>query len=165
VKKVKIVLLVLVLAAVGFLMWKHFFPNEEKRVRKMLDTLQKEVSVPEKSKNFAKLTAADSIAGFFMPNAEIDVDVPDLGHHTISGRAEIVQIALAAQSQLPGLRMEFSDIAIQIDSGKQTAHVELTVKVAVPRQREMAMQDVRFSLEKYDGNWRIAKAQTVRAFK
>lgn len=164
-KKLINLLLLAALITVGVLMWLHFFPNEEKRVRKMLSNLAQDVSVPEKSKIIANALASDSIAGYFTPDAEIDVNVPELGQHTINGRQEIVQIAMAARAQLPGLRVEFSDTAIKVDPSKETATVELTAKVNIPGQREIGMQDVRLSLKKYDGDWRIAKAETVKAFK
>ena len=163
VKYFKTAILLAALVLLGVLLWRHYFPNEEKLIRKMLSGLAQDISIPKKG--FANLTAADSIAGYFTPDAEIDVDAPELGHHTINGRQEIVQAALAARTQLPGLRVEFGDTVIKIDASKETATVELTVKVTQTGQRDFEMQDVRMSLLKYNGDWRIAKAKTVKAFK
>ena len=165
VKYFKTAVLLAALVLLGVLLWRHYFPNNEKLIRKMLSGLAQDISVPEKSKTFAKLTAADSVPSYFTPDAEIDVDMPEIGRHTINGRQEIAQTALAAQTQLPGLRVEFRDVAIRIDVTKETATSELTAKVTLPGQREFEMQVVRLSLSKYNGDWRIAKAETVRAFK
>lgn len=164
-KYFKTAILLAALVLLGVLLWRHYFPNEEKLIRKMLSGLAQDISVPENSKNFAKLTAADSVPGYFTPDAEIDAEVPDHDRLTFNGRQEIAQAALVAHTQLPGLRVELNDVAIRIAPDKQTATVELTVKVTLPGQREIGMQDVRFSLSKYNGDWRIAKAETVKAFK
>lgn len=162
-KKVVNLLLLAALIAVGILMWRHFFPNEEKRVRKMLSSLAEDISDSKKKSLITNAVAVDSIASYFTPDAEIDGDIPEFGHISISGRPEIVNAAIGARAL--GARVEFGDIAIKIEPGKETATVELTVKVIVPGQREIEMQDARLSLKKYDGDWRIAKAETVRAFK
>ena len=164
-KYFKTAILLAALAFLGVLIWRHYFPDEEKLIRKMLSSLAQDISVPASSKNFAKLTAADSVPGYFTPDAEIDAEVPERGRLTFNGRQEIAQAALVAHTQLSGLKIELNDVAIRIAPDKQTATVELTVKVTQPGQRDFEMQDVQFALIKYNGDWRIAKAETVKAFK
>lgn len=164
-KYFKTIILVAALAFLGVLLWRHYFPNEEKLIRKMISDLAEDASVSEKSKNLAKYVAADSVPGYFTPDAEIDGDAPVLGHFTFNGRQEIANAAAFAQTHFPGLKFAFYDVGVQIAPDKQSATVELTAKVTFPGQREIEMQDVRFSLSKYNGDWRIAKAETVKAFK
>ena len=163
----KTALILAVFSLFGFLFWRHYFPNEEKLIRKKLTGLAQDVSIPATSKDFANLTAANSVASYFTPTAEIEAEAPELGHYTINGRQEIVQLVLATRldPRANGVKVKFKDVVVRVDKSKEIAIVELTARVNQIGQREFEMQDVRLALSKYNGDWRIAKATTVRAFK
>jgi hypothetical protein len=167
VKYFKLVIALAVLAFLGVLLWRHYFPNNEKLIRKMISSLEQDIGRPQTGKTLAELNAANSMASYFTPTAEIEAEIPELGRYTLNGRQEIVQVLVAvrADPRVSGVKVEFKDMVARVDAGKQTATVELTAKVTQTGQRDYGMQDVRLSLSKYNGDWRSAKATTVRAFK
>ncbi len=166
-KYFKLCVAIAVLALLGFLIWRHYFPNNEKLIRKMLSNLEQDISRPQSGKSWSELAAANSIASYFTPTAEIEADIPERGHLSISGRPEIVRFIAATRVDpfASGVKVEFKDVVVRIDANKEGATAELTARVSQAGQRDYGINDVRLSLSKYNGDWRIAKAETVKAFK
>lgn len=161
---INLALLVLV-AGLGVFLWSHFFPNEEKRVRKCLEGLQEAVSF-EAGGSLAG-TAADSerLRSLLAPDVEVEVEMPGGGREAMSGRAEIVQAAMGARQYLRGLKVELLDVAVQVEPGKDRAACSLTAKATQPGDRDYVVQEMRLELVKQDGQWRLRKAAAIRPLK
>ena len=63
---------------------------------------------------------------------------------------------------LSSLSLEFLDPVITISPNKQTAFVNLTVRGKVPNDRDMLVQECKFTLKKVGRSWLIRKVETVK---
>ena len=161
----KTILRILVLLVIGWLLllgYWHFFPGQETRIRRMLGELARVASTPPNSSPLANLAAANELAGFFTKDVEINVDVPGEGRHTFSGREEVMQAAVAARSQSRRVKVEFLDVIVRLQAGKQSAVADLTAKVTQAGERDFDVQELNFRIKKVDGEWRITRVETVR---
>jgi len=162
VKKIFHLILVLVAGVLAFYAYQKFFPSEEKRIRLLLTDLAGVASFSANEKPLTRLASANQLAGFFSANAEINVQLPVEGSRSIQGRDEILQVALAARSNLHGVQVEFLDTIVTLDPERQSATAELTAKITQPGQRDFGVQELKFQLKKIDGAWRIIRLDTVR---
>jgi len=165
VKKIKGIVGVLILLGLGWLGWQHFFPNEEQRIRRMLDGLAEAVSIPAKKSVLGTALAVDKLLVYLAPNIEVVVDLPVEGQHTFTGREEIREAALTAQHNLSGLKVQFLDVTVALAADKQTATVELTVKATQPGAKEFSVQEMKLLLRKEDQQWRVSRAETVKVLR
>ena len=162
---VKTIARIIVLAVIGWMLllgYWHFFPSQETRIRRMFGELARVVSISPNSSPLANLAAANELASFFTKDVEINLDVPGVGRHTFTGREEIIQAAVAARSNSRSVKVEFLDINVKLDAGKESATVDLTAKVTQPAEHDFSVQELKFQLQKVDGEWRIARVDTVR---
>ena len=150
------------LVALGVWLWFVLFPGPEKIIRQRLTKLARTASFSAGEGNLAKLAAAEDIAGYFATNAEINIEVPGRAQHTLAGRAEIRQVALGARERLSGLNVQFPDINITVAPGKQSAVADLTVVVRVAGEPDSIVQEMKFTFQKTDDGWLIARVETVR---
>ena len=157
----RIVLLVLAVALL-VLAYRHWFPNEEQRIRRMLSDVAREACIPANPKPLGNLAAAQKLASFFSPEVEIHVDAPSYGQHTLMGRDEIMQAVLAARANLKNLKVEFLDPNVALDASQESATVELTAKVTHTGERDFGVQELKFQMKRLDGQWRINRVETVR---
>ena len=72
------------------------------------------------------------------------------------------QAALGARSALSGLKVQFPDINITVAPDKQSAVADLTVEANVAGERDPIVQEMKFTLQKTDGEWLITRVETVR---
>lgn len=165
--KNKIQLIVLLFLAVLclFFLYRHFFPNEEKRVRRRIDALAEAVSIPENPTTTATIAAGDRLRGFLTSDIEVEVDMPDGGRRTFSGRPDIIRAAMAAHASAQGFRVRFFDVNITLGPDAESAIAELTAQVVQKGEEDFTVQELKFTWRKEDNEWRLAKAETVRTLK
>lgn len=151
--------------AFGVLAYRHLFPSDEQRIRRTLSSLAEAACIPADAQPLADLAAVQKLAGYFTLNAEIRVDGPEYGQHTLTGRDEVRQAALAARSNLRNLKVEFLDVNVVVADGKQTATAELTAKVTQKDRRDFGVQELKFQFQKDEDQWRIGRVETVKTLR
>ena len=154
--------LVAALLAFGVWMWTVLFPSPEKVIHKRLVKLASTASFSPDEGNLMRLAGAQSLAGFFATNIEVDINVPGRVQHHLLGREEITQAALGAQSAVSGLDIKFPDINVTVAPDKQFAEADLTVEARVSGERDLIVQEMKFTLQKTDGKWLVTRIETVR---
>jgi hypothetical protein len=162
VKTILRILLLLVIAWLLLLGYWHFFPSEETRIRRRLEGLARAVSTSPNPSPLANLADANEVTGFFARDVEISVEVPGAGRHTFTGREEVIQAAVAARSNSRSVKIEFLDIMVRLQTDKQSAVADLTAKVTQAGERDFEVQELKFQMKKADGDWQIARVETVR---
>jgi hypothetical protein len=149
------------LVALGVWLWFILFPSPEKVIRRRLTELARTVSSSANESDLTRLAAARSVAGFFAATVELNVDLPELGQRTMD-REEITQVALMGRSRAGGLRVKFPDINITVAPDQQSAVADLTVEANISGERDSIVREMKFTLQKTDGQWLITRVETVR---
>jgi hypothetical protein len=148
--------------ALGVWFWFVLFPSPEKVIRKQLVKLARDVSFSPDESNLAKLAGAQRLADFFSTNVEVNIDVPEHEQHSLVGRDEIIQAALASRSTANGLIVKFPDVNVTIAPDKQSATADVTLEATISGEHDAIVQEVKFTFEKTEGKWLIKKVETVR---
>jgi len=156
------VLSVAALVAVGVWLWTVLFPSPEKVIRQRLATVAKRASFAPDEGTLARLADAESLAGYFSTNVEIDLDVPGRFQLTITGRDEVTQHAAAADSMVSSLSVKFLDVTLTIGPDKQSAVADFTVEARAGGDPDLIVQEMKFTLRKIDGQWLITRVETIR---
>jgi hypothetical protein len=164
-KRLQTLLLVSVAATCVVVLYQRWFPNDEKLIRRRLDSLATLVSVPEHPTATGNLAAGDRLRDFLTADIELDIEVPGEGRHTVVGRQDILQTVVASRAGLGGLRVQFLDPQVALDPAQPTATADLTVRATQPGQGEFFVQELKLILRKEDRQWRICKVQTMRTLK
>jgi len=155
-----------VLLAVGFLaigvwVWTLVFPSPERVIRKRLTELAKAATVSGNESQLAALLNSQKVAGFFTGDIEINLDVPGNSQQVLNGRDELAQQAMVLRSAVGSMRVEFYDIIVTVAPDKSTAEANLTL-VARPAGRDKIVLELKFRLNKAEGEWRIYRLETVK---
>ena len=157
----RLVLLAAVVA-LGVWLWLVLFPSPEKMIRKKLVQLAQDVSFSSNDGNLSRLMGAQSVAGFFSTNIEVNIDVPGRVQHDFMGRDEITQAALASRSAVSGLNVKFPDVSVTLAPDKQSATAEVTLVATVSGEGDAIVQELKFTFQKMDGQWLITRVETIR---
>lgn len=155
----------LLLAALGvgaFLAYRWFFPPNEALIRRLLTKVVATVTIAPGAGNLERLAAANRLVGFFV--SEVDLRLPDagLGPREIHGDADLREAAVTAFGTVRSLEVQLNDVAVAIGTQRQTATAQIIVTVRVDGAAETHVQELRLTLVKLEGRWRIAKVEPVR---
>ena len=151
-----------ILVALGVWIWVTFFPGPERAIRKRLAQLAQLGSFASNEGALAKGLNTQQLAGFFTPDVQVSVDVPGIQRVKLSGRDNLLTAAMAVRGNLSNLKVDLYDINITFGPDKTTAIVSLTLKVQANGERDFTPQEMKFTMEKVNGEWLIREAETVR---
>jgi hypothetical protein len=157
----RLVLLVALIAA-GVWLWTILFPNPEQIVRKRLTQAAGEASFKSGENPLVSAARAETLAGFFSTNVEIKINVPEFGPRNFAGRDEIMQAAAGARSAFSSLKVEFPDMNITVGPDKLSAVADVAMKVQAAGEKEINVQEMKFTFQKIGGDWLITRVETVR---
>lgn len=161
VKWLRLLLLVIVVA-LGAWAWVALHPSPERLIRRQLEGVARAASFGPGQGYLAKLAGAQRLADFFSTNIEVHIDVPGHQGHTLAGREEIQQAALASRASVQSLTVTFPDVTVIVDSDQESAVADLTLQARVAGEQEMIVQEMKVTLRKINGQWLIIKVETVR---
>lgn len=162
----KIIRFILILVGAGFLAWlayNHFFPNEEKRIRKMFDNLAAAASIPDKKTPLKAFSAISKVQDCFETNVEIKIESQFEGFKgSISGREELMELVKLAWARRNNIKVEFLDITVTVDPSGDSATAMLTAKVTQVGERDFLFQEFEVKLLKHEGDWRIVQITSMK---
>jgi hypothetical protein len=154
--------LLALLCVVGFWIWCVFFPNPEKVIRDRLTKTARLASFSAGQGNISRVAAIEALGNYFTEEIEIKVDVPNYESHTFNRREELMQAALAARSAISSLKVDFPDMKVDLDAGKMSATVDVTLRADINGEKNAVIQELRVFLRKTDGKWLIYRLDTLR---
>ena len=156
------IVLIAVLAGLGFWGWRALFPSPEQVIRKRLTALAQAASFSGKEGTLARLAGAQAVTTFCTPDVEITVDVPGFSRHTFEGNDELLQAVAGARSTGRGFSVQFLDIIVTVAPDQNSATAELTAKGVLSGEKDLYIQELKFCLRKVEGKWLIFRAETVK---
>jgi hypothetical protein len=157
----RLVAVVLIIGA-AIWAWTWFFPSPQKAIRKRLDEVAATASFSANEGQVAKFQNVQKLMSFCTPDIQISIDA--YGQHVTSGsKDELFQATMYARTQLFGsLKLQFVDPVVTFAPNGQTAFVNVTVRGTVPNEKEMMVQECKFTFQKDGRSWLIRKVETVK---
>jgi hypothetical protein len=157
----RLVLLAALIAA-GVWLWTILFPSPEKIIRKRLAQAASEVSFKSGENPLVSAARAETLAGFFSTNVELNINLSEHGRHNFAGRDEIIQAAAGVRSMFGSLKVEFPDMSITVGPDKLSAVADVVVQVQAAGDKDYYVQEMKFTFQKIGGDWLITRVETVR---
>jgi hypothetical protein len=147
-------------AAVGT--WTWFFPSPEKAIRKRLDEVAATASFSANEAPVAKFQNVQKLMSFCAPDIQVSIDA--YGQHvTSASKDELSQATMYARTQLFGsLKLQFIDPVVTFAPNGQTAFVNVTVRGTIPNEKDMMVQECKFTFQKDGRSWLIRRVETVK---
>jgi len=134
-------------------------------IRKQLTELAKAASIGPREGELARVMNSQKLAGFFTPDVEITVDIPGHSLQTISGRDEVMQIAMRAHSTMSNVKVQFVDVSVSVAPDKESATAHLTAKANVPGDDVPQVQELKAQFQKVGRDWLINRVETVKTLR
>ena len=156
----RLIFLVAVLAG-GIWLWRELFPPPEKVIAARLEKMARAASVQPGEGTLLRIADAHKVGDYCASNVDISIDLPHHQHHALASRDDIVQGLTLAKTQ-GGLTVKFHDILVTIGPDGTTADAEVTIEAHVTGESDVIIQQMKFTLQKIDGQWLVTKVQTVR---
>lgn len=161
-KRVSLILLVLAVAALGFFGYRFLFPSDERKIQKLLTGLAQAASFQPNQGNLARLAKASAVSDFFASDAHISLPGINPQVASINGRDEVMQLMATAQTVLQKAEVNFYDILVTVEPGKQKALVHFVALAKINQETDPMVQELKGGLVKKEGRWIIQELKGIQ---
>jgi hypothetical protein len=142
--------------------WRALFPGPEQLVRRQLAGLARAASFGPRQSPFARMARVEKLRAFFAPDVEVSVELPGRSPLAFAGREELLQAALWAQANSASLALEFLDLHVRVAPDEESAVANLTLQAKSSEDRDPFFQELKITLKKIEGAWRLTRIETVK---
>ena len=147
------------LAALGFWVWRTWFPNPERIIRRELTEMAQLASFGPKDGSLAVLINPDKLANLCTP--DVRVKVSNFGYsQTLSGRDDVRNAAAAVRTSFTSLSLKFPDLRVRLAADEQSAVVDATANGRAG-DHNLQLLELRFTMRKVNGDWLVAAVETT----
>ena len=157
---IRIVLLTLA-GALGIWAWNVFFPGPEKVIRRELTELARLATYNSKTGDVDKMLNAKKMANLCTADIELSVDASGY-RQQLTGRDELLSVLTLVRSQLGEMIVQFYDMDVSLAPNHEMAVVDLTLRGRIPTDKELIVQECKFTMKKVGRTWLIRKIETVK---
>lgn len=151
----------LLFVALGWAAWA-MWPNEARKIRKVIEQLAADVSFSSGAGNLAKLASIEAVTSRLTVDAELQVDTAGFPARTLTGRDDIREVVALSRSVEGGIQIQLFDIVVTLGPGENEAKAALTASAKSGGTELIAAQEFVFQLRKQDGRWLVRRIQAVR---
>ena len=162
VKSVRLWLALAALVACGWWVGGVFFPSEETKVRRVLARLEQRSNLDPKSGSLSRIARANQLADLFDANCVIVIDGLDAGSVTLTGRADLLERALAASGAGVSVGVQFSQTAVRIQEGGTKAVAEVAALIKAGSRQSASLALFQLQLEQHPEGWIINRLETIK---
>ena len=159
-KQIKLLALVALIAGGTWLVFA-LRPNEEKIIQRRLEELARAASFRAGESPLVALGAVQTLRGFFTADVSIRARLGSLGERTVEGLDELTELIAGARQGVAGADFKFTAARVEVAADHESAVVLSALQYRLGAERSADACDLRFTLRKIDGRWRIAKVETV----
>jgi len=149
--------------ALGVWAWAGLFPNPQKIIEKRLIKLGALASFAPGEGNIKRLANAERMESLFAENIQVTLEAPGAGRRTFDHREELMQAALASRSFANRLAVSLVDINVVLDSDRQSATADATLKARIGQEDELFVQPLKFTFHKTNDEWLVTGIETVKS--
>lgn len=151
-----------ILAGLGFGLWTVLFPSPERIVLKKVSDLAETATIGAEAGNFERAGKVSSIIGYFSTDAQIIIEVRGAGTANLNGRDEIRETAGKGFMGLKSLNVKFLDATASVAPDKQNAEVDCTAEIHVNDNPDIGAQEIKFTFKKIEKEWMITRVESVK---
>ena len=158
----------ILLAAViglGYWAWTALYPSPAVIIRRHLVKIARLASFSTAEGHLTAVANTERLGPFFSDDVHVIINVPGVESVNLTGRAELLQTALAARTSGVGsLTVKFLGIVIDVSPDRQSANAEVTLD-ATSGQKDAVDQELKITFQHINRDWLITQVETVRVLR
>jgi hypothetical protein len=159
------VLLVAAVIGVACWVWTVWFASPRQIIKNRLGEVARLASFAPNEGNFSRLAKIQKLGLLLAEDVQVMVDIPGYESHTFNRRDELMQVLAGSSRLINGVKVQFIDLNIEVNPGKDSALVDLTLEAKITGETDLQAQELNFTLKKVKGDWLITRIETVKTLK
>ena len=162
-KKLLFIVLLAALAAGGGFWYWRIVNSDERKIARVLEECAETAAFRQGEAPAGAFLKLRKLEDLLAPEVDATIRIQGRTYQERLSRKEIIQRLAGVRKMTSYLDIELSDLAVTVTGDSATADASVQLKTAnggVDKYRDSAVEEVRFTLIRIDGKWRVT---TVRA--
>ncbi len=144
------------------LVWFAWPASPERIIRRQLTEMAELLSFPPNEPPLNALSEVNQLCARLTPDIEVVVDAPGFGRRNVRGREDIRDGLMAYRRRFNGAQVKFPDIHVEMAPDRLSAVVYVTVQARLPAEPEALLQEMKLLFRRQNGEWQLARAETIQ---
>lgn len=145
----------------GWWLYGKLFPGDERLVRTLIATVAEKGSIKPGEGNFAKVARVNALVDCFSEDLVIRLEGAPGDFGGVQGRGELQRVLQAARMQVGSAEVTFGQVAVTLGPEPDQATAQVVAMARIDKVEELWVQELRLTLTKATGDWRIARVETA----
>jgi len=157
-KRISVIVLAFALAAGGGFWYWRTINSDERKIVRVLEECAETVGFRQGEAQVGAFLKLRKLEELLTPDVDVTIRIQNRTYQEHLPRKEIIQRLAAVRKMTSYLDIEVSDLAVTVtgDAAAADASVQLKSGGGMDKYRDSAVEEVRFTLTKTDGKWRVA---------
>jgi hypothetical protein len=163
---VKNFIVLLVIGAVaGALLWKKIAPNDEALIRARLFELADAASTDHRLAPLELVSRAKAAVSCVSQDVRIDYVLADGARRHLEGAQAVRETIVGAASRLAPFELSFLDVKVELAPSKKQAVVFATVRARNSAEKWEEVLELKFQFEKIQSQWLITQGEPTESLR
>ena len=157
-KKLLVIVLAAVLAAGGGFWYWHTVNSDERKIVRVLEECAEVAAFRQGEAPAGAFLKLRKLEDLLTPEVDATIRIHRRTYQERLPRKEIIQRLAGARKMTSYLDIELSDLAVTVTGDAAVADASVQIKTAnggVDKYSDSTVEEVRFTLAKADGKWRV----------
>ena len=157
-KKLLVIVLAVVLAAGGGFWYWRTVNSDERKIARVLEECAGTAAFRQGEAPAGAFLKLRKLEELLTPEVDVTIRIQNRTYQEKLPRKEIIRRLAAVRKMTSYLEIELSDLAVTVTGDAAIADASVKVESAnggVDKYRDSAVEEVRFTLAKSDGKWRV----------
>ena len=157
-KRISVIVLAFALAAGGGFWYWRTINSDERKIVRVLEECAETVGFRQGEAQVGAFLKLRKLEELLTPDVDVTIRIQNRTYQEKLPRKGIIRRLAAVRKMTSYLDIELSDLAVTVTGDAAAADASVKVESAdggVDKYRDSAVEEVRFTLAKADGKWRV----------
>lgn len=142
-------------------LYRFLFPPDEVLIRRVLEQAAAAASIQPQESAFDKLGAVNRLLNLCTADIEVVLDLPGDRRHSLQGRDQLREAALALRGASDAVEIKLWDIGVEVQGDRSSATAQFLARARLSQESDEWIQEFKVGLKRAEGSWKIRRVEPL----
>ncbi|HVY69161.1 MAG TPA: hypothetical protein VHH73_04500 [Verrucomicrobiae bacterium] len=157
------IIAVATLALAAFGIWWLFFPGDQRVIRSRVEKIARLASVGAGESQILRVSKTERLVDMLAADVGVSLEGTGADFTSFAGKDQFAEGLRVARLRARQAKVQLLDVVFDSEPDGQQAVTRMAALAEVDGEQNRVAQEIRISWRKVDGQWLIAKIETVKS--
>ena len=164
-KALKLVVVLVIVAAVAAWGYRKFFPSDETQIRKLLASAAERVSIRPNDTGLSKISSVKWLMDHCTSDVQLSVEAPGYPARTVQGREQLGEMLAGIHGLIQSLSLDLMEVDVKLAEDPNQATAQFIARVKADGIDDQIVQEFKVTLKRDQGDWKFQRIEPLSSLK